>query len=239
MRYDFDDIDDYTQLPVAMAFYRTEFMEALGDLDTAYKNGILDAIENRFVAYKISEPDNSDWAYYMKRRLRLNKDYFKRVLDKYFQELNEADGYSYTKTSTTGTTSNSSGNSSSTFDGKNTDTNSNSNTVSGSNGNSKDTTHIELPNKQTQREYPNDKLNEDSTGTYSENGSGTENKHSDTNYTDDKEFNQDNTSEENFSETRKGGVNVIDQRERMLKYIRNIYYDFTELFKDLVLQVYL
>lgn len=238
MQNRFDAIDDFPKVYEVMLEYRTQFEEVLDNLRSEQIAGILDAIEDRYCMYQISETDKDDWAFYMKKRLRLNRDYFKRVLDKYFEELDETQGYAYNKSSTTGTTSSGSGSSNATVNEENSIDTTSSNTGSGSSTNDKLTTHIELPNRQTQNEYPNDKLNEDGDSTYSETNSSTENKDYSSDISDARSYEQENESQETFNEQRSGGVNVIDQRERILKYIRNIYYDFTELFKDLVLQIY-
>ena len=238
MQNKFDAIDDFPKVYEVMLEYRTQFEAVLDNLESDQVAGILDAIEDRYCMYQISETDKDDWVFYMKKRLRLNRDYFKRVLDKYFEELDETQGYAYNKSSTTGTTSSGSGSSNATVSEENSIDTTSSNTGSGSSTNDKLTTHIELPNRQTQNEYPNDKLNEDGDSTYSETNSSTENKDYSSNISDARSYEQENESQESFNEQRSGGVNVVDQRERILKYIRNIYYDFTELFKDLVLQIY-
>lgn len=68
--------------------------------------------------------------------------------------------------------------------------------------------NIDLPNKSTTKEYISSKNKSENTGRYT------------------------STKNKTFSETRKGGVNVIDQRERILKYIRNIYLELCEKFSD-------
>ena len=234
----FDAIDDFPKVYEVMLEYRTQFEAVLDNLSSDQVAGILNAIEDRYCMYRISETDKDDWVFYMKKRLRLNKDYFKRVLDKYFEELDETQGYAYNKTSTTGTTSSGSGSSTATVNETNNSDTNYSDTGSGSSTNDKLTTHIELPMKQTQNEYPNDKLNEDGDSTYSQTSTSSETKDYSSDISDDRTYAQENESQESFSEQRSGGVNVVDQRERILKYIKNIYYDFTELFKDLVLQLY-
>ncbi len=234
----FDALDDFPKVYEVMLEYRTQFEAVLDNLQADQVAGILNAIEDRYCMYRISETDKDDWVFYMKKRLRLNKDYFKRVLDKYFEELDETQGYAYNKTSTTGTTSSGSGSSNAAINEENSIDTTSSNSGAGHSTNSKFTTHIELPTRQTQNEYPNDKLNETGDSDYSETNSANENKDYSSDITDDRTYAQSNESQESFSEQRSGGVNVVDQRERMLKYIKNIYYDFTELFKDLVLQLY-
>lgn len=73
---------------------------------------------------------------------------------------------------------------------------------------------IDLPNSTTEGEYITEK-------TKNTNNSGLHNEYSKT-----------------ISESITGGVNVIDQREKMLKYIRSLYIEFAEKFKDCFAFVY-
>ena len=238
MQNRFDAIDDFPKVYEVMLEYRTQFEAVLDNLESDQVAGILDAIEDRYCMYQISETDKDDWAFYMKKRLRLNRDYFKRVLDKYFEELDETQGYAYNKSSTTLAHQNDDNSSNASITEHNTMEEDASFSETNSSTNDKLTTHIELPNRQTQNEYPNDKLNEDGDSTYTGSGTNADNKEHRGEISDERESSRESVSDETFNEQRSGGVNVVDQRERILKYIRNIYYDFTELFKDLVLQIY-
>lgn len=73
---------------------------------------------------------------------------------------------------------------------------------------------IDLPNSTTEGEYITEKTKNTS-------NSGLHNEYSKT-----------------ISESITGGVNVIDQREKMLKYIRSLYIEFAEKFKDCFAFVY-
>lgn len=201
---------------------------------TAFKNALID----RFAIYELCTDELDEFKILLNNRFNLNKEWFERALDKYYEQLDETQGYVYNKTSTTGTTSSGSGSSNATINEENSIDTTSSNTGSGSSTNDKSTTHIELPMKQTQSEYPNDKLNEDGDSTYSETNSSTENKDYSSDISDARSYEQENESQESFNEQRSGGVNVIDQRERMLKYIKNKYYEFTDYFKSLFIMLY-
>lgn len=139
---------------------------------------------NKFGIYEIGAETIELFKVYITNRFNLNKEYFEKLLDKYYEKLNETDGYYHFEEHTI--SKNESGNST---------------------GNS-NLQNIDLPNKVTNKEYVTSKNNSNNTDNYTTNNN------------------------ETFNETRKGGVNVIDQRERILKYIRNIFLELVEKFKD-------
>lgn len=204
----------------------------------SYTTNFRNALKERFEPYELCTDKLDEFKILLNNRFNLNKEWFERVLDKYYEQLDETQGYAYNKTSTTGTTSSGSGSSNATINEENSIDTTSSNSGSSHSTNDKLTTHIELPNRQTQNEYPNDKLNEDGDSSYSETNSATENKDYSSDISDDRTYAQSNESQESFSEQRSGGVNVIDQRERMLKYIKSKYYEFTDYFKSLFIMLY-
>ena len=87
--------------------------------------------------------------------------------------------------------------------------------LTGATNTSNATDYIDLPNRQSLVNYVSQK----------ENSSGT---------------NQTATTRQSATVlSRKGGVNVIDQRERMIKYYYNLAYELCDYFKDLFLKIYL
>lgn len=75
--------------------------------------------------------------------------------------------------------------------------------------------HIDLPNRTTQNNYVSDKNNVESS------------------------FDNSGDYSKTITTQRKGGVNIIDQRERVIKYYRNMFIEMCETFKDAFLKIYL
>lgn len=164
--------------------YDATLLDGFNFTNPAYTEEFKNHFINRFGIYEIGVETIELFKVYITNRFNLNKEYFEKLLDKYYEELNETDGYYHFEEHTI--SKNGSGNSTA-----------NSNLQ-----------NIDLPNKVTNKEYVTSKNNSNNTDNYTTN---------------------DN---ETFNETRKGGVNVIDQRERILKYIRNIFLELVEKFKD-------
>ena len=242
MRYDFDELTDYPSVPDVLDgnVIANIAVRLRPIMEDSYTESIIGAFINRYYVYSISEnlKNKSKWIELFTRRLILNAEFFKKTLDKYNEVLDETKGYFYTKVSAL-TNSNESDTSKET-ESSSSETTSNSltiNTVS-QDTTSDNTNNIDLPNRSTTGEYITSKVNKSGTGSTTNTGTnsttGTGTGSSSSNDT----VHQEGSGTENLNETRSGGVNVIDQRERMLKYIRNILYEFTDYFKDLVLHVY-
>lgn len=84
----------------------------------------------------------------------------------------------------------------------------------GSSSSGSETSNIELPNRTTSGEYVSDKVKGKSNQSYSEN------------------------YEKHIGEKVEGNVNVIDQREKALKFVRSIYRNFVNEFSDCFACVY-
>lgn len=242
MRYDFDELTDYPAVPdvldsTVIANIAVRLRPIMAD---EYTESIIAAFINRYYIYSISEitKNKSKWIELFTRRLILNAEFFKKTLDKYNEVLDETKGYFYTKISAL-TNSNESDSTKGSEVSSTEQFNSTTTSETESSGNTTDNTNnIDLPNRSTTGEYITSKVNKTGTSSNTDNvmantrGANTlEGNSSDT-------VHQEGSGTENLNETRSGGVNVIDQRERMLKYIRNILYEFTDYFKDLVLHVY-
>ena len=184
------------------------------------------------------------------------KDYYEDMITEYEKSILLDDGIVTTITHTDigsnteeGTNSDtSSRNDSSTNDesGTNTQTGSGTDSTSGTRGVETDdnTDNIDLPNRTTTGEYVSsreknhidtDETTSSST-TKSESISGSYskgNEYSNESSIDNSgEYNKEGSYSKTITETRKGGVNVIEQREKALAYIRNLYLEFVKKFED-------
>ena len=107
-----------------------------------------------------------------------------------------------------------------------------------------DTDNIELPNRTTAGEYVSSRIKNsvdtDETDNVADNKTETKsgsyqkgNDYSNESSIDNSgEYNKEGSYSKNISELRKGDVNVIEQREKALKYIRNLYLEFVKKFED-------
>ena len=242
MRYDFDELTDYPSVPevldsTVIANIAVRLRPIMTD---EYTESIIGAFINRYYVYSISEnlKNKSKWVELFTRRLILNAEFFKKTLDKYNEVLDETKGYFYTKISAL-TNTNESDSTKGTEVSSTEQFNSTTTSEMESEGSTTDdTNNIDLPNRSTTGEYITSKVNKAGTSSNTDNGiSNTRGANTIEGNTSDT-IHQEGNGTENLNETRSGGVNVIDQRERMLKYIRNILYEFTDYFKDLVLHVY-
>lgn len=75
-------------------------------------------------------------------------------------------------------------------------------------------TYIDLPNRPTQNEYASNKTNRNGNASSS------------------------NSYEKEINETVTGGVNVVEQREKAIKFLRNIYLEFANKFEDCFACIY-
>lgn len=190
------------------------------------------------------------------------KDYYEELLTEYEKAIALDDGVVTTIThndvgsnSEEGTNSGtSSRNDSSTNDetGTNSQTGSGTDTKSETRGVETDnnTDNIDLPNSPTSGEYVSTRVknhvdtdetnsatstnSESITGSYSKG-----NEYSNESSIDNSgEYNKEGSYSKTITETRKGGVNVIEQREKALAYIRNLYLDFVKKFEDCFACIY-
>ena len=201
---------------------------------TAFKNALID----RFLIYELCTDELDEFKTLLNNRFNLNKEWFERALDKYYEELDETLGYAYSKSSTTENTSNIEDTSTDSTTINDSSTKSINQSSSNTEHTDNLTTNIELPNRATSGEYPSSKIDVDTGRTYSDTGIQNTTQSYDSDASRNGSASRNAEGNENFEETRTGGVNVIDQRERMLKYIKNKYYEFTDYFKSLFIMLY-
>lgn len=228
----------YTKLLKDVIDEEPTIFDNISFTNPTYTKGLKDALINRFYIYEICSPDIAEFKELLDNTFNLNKEYFEKTLDKYLENLDESLGYAYHKEYTLNKDFDSEININNEV--SNTENSNYASQVSNTEDVSDATTNtnIELPNRTTQSEYPNNKNTTDYTSDVESTSNRNDAVSKTAGSTLDGNNTQNDTTNETFEEDRTGGINVIDQRERMLKYIRNIYYEFTEKFKSLFIFVY-
>ena len=215
-----------------------DLLENISFTNPEYTQGFIDVFVNRFNIYEICTDDDEEFKELLEYNFNMNKEYFERTLDKYFQELDETLGYAYHKEYTLNKDYSSNVQIENSLSGENTTNYSSTDDATESNDTNTSLVNIELPNRPTTSEYPNFKSNTDEEKSMTRNLESSGNQSDITETTVNGNNTQTDDTNETFEEDRTGGINVIDQRERMLKYIKNIYYEFTEKFKHLFMFIY-
>lgn len=184
------------------------------------------------------------------------KDYYENLITEYEKTIALDDGIvttiihtdvgSNTEEGTNSDTSSRNDSSTNDESGTNTQTGSGTDSTSGTRGVETDdnTDNIDLPNSSSTGEYVSSRIKNhvdtdettSSTTTKSESISGSYkkgNEYSNESSIDNSgEYNKEGSYTKSITESRKGGVNVIEQREKALAYIRNLYLEFVKKFED-------
>lgn len=177
---------------------------------------------------------------FLTNKFNCYKDYYQELIDDYENKINYLNGIVSSETLTyldSGSGSeNNSGNKSLTENIDDTETNAinAANNSSANNGINKDL--IDLPNKQTANNYISKKDNTSETKQSSETQTYNQTKGDDyeravSEASQDAKTYQD-TKSGNKSVSRTGDVNILEQKIKYQKYLRNVYLEFADKFKD-------